>query len=121
MMIYYAKSADEQGNRLTNQTHLREVADLAQCYGTEVNMPETARFSGLLHDFGKYSQSFQRVLQGTAANIDHAICAAAYLYYRKKVEKKAAYQRMATVMAAHHSALRAYEAMKPELREIVSG
>lgn len=121
MMIYYAKSADEQGNRLTNQTHLREVADLAQSYGTEVNMPETARFSGLLHDFGKYSQSFQRVLQGTAANIDHAICAAAYLYYRKKVEKKAAYQRMATVMAAHHSALRAYEAMKPELREIVSG
>ena len=72
-MIYYAKSADEHGDRLTNREHLQQVSELACRFGAEVGMPVCGEMAGLLHDFGKYSPAFQKVLGGTASNIDHAV------------------------------------------------
>ena len=66
---------DKSGHQTTNKMHLEAAAELARTFGTEINMPLTALISGWLHDFGKYSRSFQNVLNGTASNIDHAICA----------------------------------------------
>ena len=86
-MVYYAKSPNEGGNQVTNQIHLREVSALARQFGSEIYMPFSAWIAGLLHDFGKYSQTFQDVLRGTAANIDHAICAAVYLFCAGKARK----------------------------------
>ena len=61
-MIYYAKSADEFGNKVTNREHLGAVAALALRYGEEIGMPKTAWLTGIIHDFGKYSELFQNVL-----------------------------------------------------------
>ena len=119
-MIYYAKSADENGYQLTNREHLQAVADLAGRFGGEVNMPAAARAAGYLHDFGKYSRAFQDVLQGTASGIDHAICAAAFLY-AAKAQTSMPYRRVAAVAAAHHSALRSYSALEPELYALCHG
>lgn len=120
-MVYYAKSPNEGGNQVTNQIHLREVSALARQFGSEIYMPSSAWIAGLLHDFGKYSQTFQDVLRGTAANIDHAICAAVYLFCAGKARKDPSYRLVAAVTAAHHSVLRSYKALEPELRELALG
>lgn len=120
-VIYYAKSADESGDKTTNREHLKAVAELAMRFGEELGMPRTAWTAGMLHDFGKYSEAFQNVLNGTAANIDHAICSAAFLYGAGLTAKSPAYGLVAAATAAHHSALRALDAIAPELREILLG
>ena len=51
---YYAKSADESGNKTTNQEHLKSVAELAMRFGEALSMPRLAWTAGILHDFGKY-------------------------------------------------------------------
>ena len=119
-MIYYAKSADEHGDRLTNREHLQQVSALARRFGAEVGMPLCAERAGLLHDFGKYSQAFQRVLDGTASNIDHAVCAAALLC-GCGAAKKRPYPMVACVTAAHHSYLQSYDTLVPSLRELLTG
>ena len=106
--IYYAKSADESGNKTTNQEHLKSVAELAMRFGEALSMPRLAWTAGILHDFGKYSEAFQSVLNGTATNIDHAICSAAFLYGANMTSKHQNYCLVAAVTAAHHSTLRAF-------------
>lgn len=96
------------------------MAELAHRFGTEVGMPKCAKTAGLLHDFGKYSEAFQNVLTGTATSVDHAVCAAAYLYGSGKTAKPA-YRMIAEAAAAHHSALRSFESMATELRDICRG
>ena len=118
-MTYYAKSVDESGYQPTNQEHLQAVAKLAEPFGGEVGMPASGRAAGLLHDFGKYSGSFQDVLRGTASGVDHAICAAAFLYAAKA--QKRPYRRVAAVTAAHHGALRSYSTLEPELYDLCLG
>ena len=120
-VIYYAKSADESGNKTTNREHLKSVAELALRFGEALSMPRLAWTAGILHDFGKYSEAFQSVLNGTATSIDHAICSAAFLYGANMTGKHQAYRLVAAAAAAHHSALRAFESMVPELREICLG
>ena len=119
-MIYYAKSADEHGDRLTNREHLQQVSALACRFGAEVGMPLCGEMAGLLHDFGKYSQAFQRVLDGTASNIDHAVCAAVLLC-GCGAAKKRPYSMVACVTAAHHSYLQSYDTLVPSLRELLTG
>lgn len=119
-MTYYAKSADESGYQPTNQEHLQAVANLAEQFGSEVGMPTSGRAAGLLHDFGKYSGSFQDVLRGTVSGVDHAICAAAFLY-AAKAQKSIPYRRVAAVAAAHHGVLRSYSTLEPELYDLCLG
>lgn len=86
-MVYYAKSTGKTGEQTTNQMHLKDVSELARQFGDDIHMPSSAWIAGRLHDFGKYSQAFQNVLHGTATNIDHAICAAIYLFCIGKTQK----------------------------------
>lgn len=119
-MIYYAKSAGEHGDHSTNREHLQQVAELARRFGTEVGMPVCAEMAGQLHDFGKYSQAFQNVLNGTASNIDHAICAAVFLYGCGAFKKRN-YPMVACVTAAHHSFLQPYNVLEPVLQDLLAG
>ena len=96
-VIYYAKSADESGNKTTNREHLKSVAELAMQFGEALSMPKLAWTAGILHDFGKYSEAFQRVLNGTSTNIDHAICSAAFLYGVNMTSKHKNYCLVAAV------------------------
>lgn len=119
-MTYFAKSRDENGVQLTNREHLTTVAELAQRFGVEIGMPVCAWISGLLHDFGKYSQAFQNVLDGTASGIDHAVCAAAFLC-AAVCPRSPSYRIVAEVTMAHHSLLQSYDAIRPELTELFQG
>ena len=119
-MTYYAKSVDESGYQPTNQEHLQAVAKLAEQFGGEVGMPASGRAAGLLHDFGKYSGSFQDVLRGTASGVDHAICAAAFLH-ATKAQKSISYRRVAAVTAAQQGVLRSGRTPEPELYDVSLG
>ena len=75
-MTYYAKSPQKDGTQETVQNHLYKVKKLAGKYGLVFGAETSASLCGIFHDFGKYSPSFQKVLQGTQTNIDHAISGA---------------------------------------------
>ena len=72
-MPFYAHSAptgrDSDFEPLRD--HLRAVADRAAAFGAVFGAGEEARFTGLLHDLGKYSEIFQARLRGEASGLDH--------------------------------------------------
>ena len=76
---YYAKSANAHHGKILIKEHLERVGALAAEFGAEVGMPEAARLAGDFHDFGKYSDRFQGVLDGTAQRVGHALPGAAFL------------------------------------------
>lgn len=48
------------------------ASDFARCFGAE----ELARYIGILHDIGKYSEAFQRRINGSAEKVDHSTAGA---------------------------------------------
>ena len=82
-LIYYAHSAqDELGNLLpyehwqTLQSHASNVGNLAAAFAQNFGADEIARYTGQLHDLGKYSLPFQKRLKGEAKSVDHATAGA---------------------------------------------
>jgi CRISPR-associated endonuclease/helicase Cas3 len=109
-------------------THLLEVADITKKLAAKINVPEAGELIGLLHDFGKYSASFQKYLQsGTGlinpdiddnyvdvgtlkGKIDHSTAGAQWVWdalskYGKNGEGKLCGQILALCVASHHSGL----------------
>ena len=119
----------------TVATHLLEVADITKKLAAKINVPEAGELIGLLHDFGKYSASFQNYLQsGTGllnadidddyvdavalkGKIDHSTAGAQWVWealskYGKNGEGKLCGQILALCIASHHSGL--IDCLKPE-------
>ena len=69
--IYYAGHKDKNGNWQPLKEHLVGTAKLAEKFGSEIGYPDLGYFCGLYHDLGKYSEDFQKVLQGVKHGIDH--------------------------------------------------
>jgi CRISPR-associated endonuclease/helicase Cas3 len=108
-------------------THLQEVAEIAKTLAAKINVPEAGELIGLLHDFGKYSASFQNYIQsGTGllndmdadyvdavaqkGKVDHSTAGAQWLWealskYGKNGEGKLCGQILALCIASHHSGL----------------
>ena len=61
-MAYYARPAPEGGGKpQLLRDHLNAVANRAAIFAAEIGLdPEQARWAGLLHDLGKYSDEFQQ-------------------------------------------------------------
>ena len=78
-MEYYAKSENSQGHQEPGKEHLQKVAALAREYGEVLGLEEPAELEGQIHDFGKYTESFQDVLKGTRTGVDHAMGGACFL------------------------------------------
>jgi len=55
--IAYVRATDKAEQSVAS--HLFEVAKIAKQLATKINVPEAGELIGLLHDFGKYSQSLQ--------------------------------------------------------------
>ena len=70
-MTYYAHSGGSQGEWETTANHLREVSRLAGDFAAAFAAEEEGAFAGLLHDFGKYGDRFQRRLKGLESGVDH--------------------------------------------------
>ena len=60
-MEYYAKSKNPQGHQETVKEHLQKVAALARECGEALGLADAAGLEGLVHDFGKYTASLQKV------------------------------------------------------------
>ena len=101
---YYAHIYGDKKEPLIN--HLNEVAELAEKYAEEFGSGKIGRQLGLLHDVGKRSERFQKVLRREEVKIDHAIVGAIYYYNQKGYVKSSFMKRIISgIIAAHHSLL----------------
>lgn len=112
-MEYYAKSKNTQGHQETVKEHLQTVSTLAREYGEPLGMGEIAGLAGQVHDFGKYSDTFQDVLKGIRTGIDHAMGGACFVEgcYRGKP----GIRPVVEAVNGHHDGLTAYGEVKDEL------
>ena len=105
-MHYYARSANDDGDRETVQHHLQCTAELCAAYTSEFGCPEAGSWMGLLHDFGKYSEAFQQVLDGKKIHVDHAFPGAAFVAAQLCAQReKSPLWPLAAAVRAHHSAM----------------
>ena len=123
--IAHVRATDQHIQTVAN--HLLEVADIAKALAAKINVPEAGELIGLLHDFGKYSKSFQDYIQsGTGlidpdsdnfvnagalkGKIDHSTAGAQWIWqelskYGQNGEGKLCGQILALCIASHHSGL----------------
>ena len=75
---YYAHTVEGRGRETwqTLEAHLADVAAKADRHATKFNAAEFGHVAGLLHDLGKYSDKFQRKLDGVEARVDHSTAGA---------------------------------------------
>lgn len=116
----------------SNQTleeHLRGVAELAKGHAEKIGMGKYGELLGLLHDFGKYSEEFQKYINdaikknepdfnpdededfedtsGKKGKIDHSTAGAQFLTEKigKSNAHKALGQFLSLCLVSHHSGL----------------
>lgn len=58
------------------QEHCQNVALLAESFASVFGAESIARYTGLLHDIGKYSDAFQRRINGSSEQVDHSTAGA---------------------------------------------
>lgn len=77
--MHYAHSTDraDHSDWQTLADHLHAVADLASKRAARFGWEDAGRAAGLLHDLGKYSEAFQRRLNGSGERVDHSTAGAA--------------------------------------------
>ncbi|MGN0558392.1 MAG: CRISPR-associated helicase Cas3' [Acutalibacteraceae bacterium] len=54
--------------------HLKNVSDLSAELAKPLNQSEYAKFIGMMHDIGKYSDAFQKRINGNKIRVDHSTC-----------------------------------------------
>ena len=103
--------------------HLRLTAELAERYGAQIGVGKLARQLGLLHDVGKHTEKFQKVLKHELGKIDHAIVAAE-IYNDQKygngscryINDESIHIIMLRILAGHHFAFKGdYDTENDEL------
>lgn len=116
------------------EDHLKGVGTKASLLLEKINMPELGHLLGLLHDLGKYSDSFQHYLASALGKInpdgenyidyktqkgkiDHATAGAQWVWkelsrYGGRGEGRLCGQILALCIGSHHSGL--IDCLKPE-------
>jgi CRISPR-associated helicase Cas3/CRISPR-associated endonuclease Cas3-HD len=90
--MYYAhsihqdnvKDADGIKEWQTLSDHLNGVADFAEEFARPFHMESLARIAGLLHDYGKATEDFQKRLAGSKKPVDHKSAGAEYAHEHYK-------------------------------------
>ena len=75
-MAYLAHAAQDD-RKQTVLEHLNGTAELCAEFAAVFETEEQGRLAGLSHDLGKYSDTFQRRLQGSPEHVDHSTAGAA--------------------------------------------
>ena len=94
----YLAHLSDTGETQTILEHLHGTALLAKEFARPFCGESQAALAGLAHDIGKYSQSFQRRLQGSPERVDHATAGALECYKRQQLVA-------AFAVAGHHGGL----------------
>lgn len=100
---YYAHSSDNEEKSAWHllSDHLLDTAKTAAAFARRFGAEELAYAAGLLHDLGKYTDDFQRRLQGENIRVNHSSAGALeVLAIHKALGKLLAY-----VIAGHHCGL----------------
>ncbi len=105
---YFAHSKDgldkSEWQRLSD--HLVNTAKLAFELGRDAGISDLAYTAGLLHDIGKYSQAFQRRLEGAPQRVDHATAGAQeVLNLFQTNQQKTIARLLAYTISGHHGGL----------------
>jgi CRISPR-associated endonuclease/helicase Cas3 len=74
---YCAHRNDETGTTQSVLSHLQGTAELAAGFAAAFGAGMEGRRCGMLHDVGKYSDAFQRRLNGSPESVDHSTAGAA--------------------------------------------
>lgn len=82
-------------------SHLQHVARLCRDFASEWGAADEAFAAGMLHDVGKYSELFQKVLSRAAIHVDHATPGSLLMLKRYRNEGFAA----ALAVEGHHDGL----------------
>lgn len=98
---YIAHKADD-GRVQTIIQHLEHTATLSECYAIEV-CKSIARETAKGHDIGKYSEAFQKHINGKKGRVEHAVCGAKE--YQKIMCNDWFSFMMEYCIAGHHSGL----------------
>ncbi len=110
-MIYYAHTrGGDKTDWQTVRAHLENTAELARILGSDSGTAPFAATAALLHDIGKYSQAFQRRLEGSTERVDHATAGAketVRLFDRTPAQRILA-GMLAYCIAGHHGGLMDY-------------
>lgn len=78
MKPYFAHSGEKSdfSDWQPLKDHLNQVGELAAARAHIFGSEQLGFLAGLLHDLGKYSEEFQRRLQGSTERADHATAGA---------------------------------------------
>lgn len=121
----YIAHRRKDGQEQPLAVHLTEAGDIASNLSSKIGLPEAGRLIGLLHDFGKYSKSFQDYInsatgvinpdeddyvdfRGMKGKIDHSTAGAQYIWQQcGKWGKHGEIvgQILSLCVASHHSGL----------------
>lgn len=93
-----AHKIEETGEVQTVFEHLRGTAELAKSFAESFGSEDEAFRCGMLHDVGKYSEAFQRRINGAEIKVDHSTAGAAEAYKMHDIPA-------AFCIAGHHSGL----------------
>jgi len=106
---YYAHrtESDNQEEWQTLRAHLEGVARLAKEFAAQFGAGEWGRLLGLLHDAGKYSEAFQRRLEGHPQSVDHSTAGAQYIseLWKRGDKRSPISNLLAYAVAGHHAGL----------------
>nr|WP_319540287.1 CRISPR-associated helicase Cas3' [uncultured Methanospirillum sp.] len=114
--MYYAhttENTDKHDWQLLKD-HLIQVADLASSFASDFSAEDIAYACGTLHDIGKYSDKFQKRLEGSSIRVDHSTAGAreAGVVYDKAISRIMAY-----IIAGHHTGLHNFGSAQSGLQE----
>ena len=99
------------------KNHLVNVAGIASGFASDFYSRELAYAGGLLHDIGKYSNEFQRRLEGTIIHVDHSTAGAKEA--RSKYDKVQSLL-LGYIVTGHHGGLLNYGSAESGLEERLS-
>ncbi len=89
--------------------HLTKTAEMARDFGVDANIAELAYIAGLIHDLGKYSDAFQKRLEGTGPRVDHSTAGAKELRALLKGTPQEVFAHLlAYPIMGHHTGLPDY-------------
>lgn len=80
MRMFFAHSENDHNEKHLLAKHLLQTAKLAESYACTEPFKPIFKLAGLLHDFGKYQQAFQKYLEngGRRGSVPHAKWGAGY-------------------------------------------
>ena len=134
---FVARYREKDGTPQSLIEHLEGASELASKFAGKIGLPQFGELMGLLHDFGKYSNAFQRYIKSSEGRlepddddyvdakrmkgkIDHSTAGAQYLLQHKGDSNlwQIAADMMALCIASHHSGL--IDCLAPDGMDVLS-